>query len=291
MKFSYIFFLFNGIVFIFLFLIGILTFSILGSEVAWYVWAGNRSLFLIVILLLVAFDSYFILNRRLYLLLEREDWPALAVYLHKSIVKKGRYRHRLVRLLAHTYLVLSDTKAVRELEEAVVAHKPALVEKNALVFGVARLLSKDITGAVRFFSAQLDALVAHKKRGRAAFETLRWIRWYYGFSLLLDRQFVNAAEQFLILVTENTSAKLSPLLTGLASFFLADMLGKALPDRSDIRSVAEDGREQVRSALKSIDDWNKLVTRTQEEVYIVILFTHLRDAGAWLYPANAPRQG
>jgi hypothetical protein len=247
-----------------------------------------------VLLMLGAFDAYFFVNRRLYLLLEREDWPALATYLHKCIVKDGHYRDKLVRLLAHTYLVLSDARAVWELEQAVREHKPALVEKNGLVFGVARILDKDIAGAVLFFSTLLDMEVSHKKQGRTVFgrtafgrttfDTVCWIRWYYGFSLLLDRQFSRAAEQFLILVS-GASAKpaATPLVTGLAAFFLADVLGKALSDRNDIRSAAEAGREQARNTLKDISAWNRAISATQDEIHLVILLSYLREAGVWLY--------
>jgi hypothetical protein len=134
--------------------------------------------------------------------------------------------------------------------------------------------------------------------GRTAFNTVCWIRWYYGFSLLLDRQFSRAAEQFLILVTES-SAKSAvtrqrswrmmapPLVTGLAAFFLADTLGKALSDRNDIRSAAETGREQVRNTLKDISAWNKAISATRDEIHLVILLSYLREAGIWLYGDGA----
>jgi hypothetical protein len=160
--------------------------------------------------------------------------------------------------------------------------------KNGLVFGVARLLGKDITGAVLFFSALLDAEVSRKRRvgamfGRSAVETASWIRWYYGFSLLLDRQLTRAAEQFLLLVTESRAARGAPLVTGLAAFLLGDSLGKALSDRNDIRLAAEAGRGQVGSALRDLAAWNRAILAGQEELHIVVLFAYLREAGAWLY--------
>jgi hypothetical protein len=117
------------------------------------------------------------------------------------------------------------------------------------------------------------------------FDTVCWIRWYYGFSLLLDRQFARAADQFLILITESSvkSAVMPLLVTGLAAFFLADTLGKALSDRNDIRSAAEAGRQQVRNALKDISAWNRAISATPDEIHIVILLSYLREAGDWLY--------
>jgi hypothetical protein len=302
-KFTHIFFLFNGIVLIFLLIIGATAFELLGTgaehDFAPLIWNGIGPLFLAVVFMLGVFDTYFLLNRRLYLLLEREDWPALAAYLHKRIFKDGHYRCKLVRLLAHTYLVLSDAKAVWELEQAVREHKPALVKANGLVFGVARLLGKDIAGAVRLFSALLDAEVSRKKQGgvvfgqtaSARFDTVCWIRWYYGFSLLLDRQFARAAEQFLILIAESsTKPTATPLITGLAAFLLEDTLSQALFDRNDIHSAAAAGREQVRNTLHDIAAWNKALSGAREGIHLVILLAYLQEAGVWLYgTANEPK--
>ncbi|MDL2230060.1 hypothetical protein LJC14_07420, partial [Treponema sp. OttesenSCG-928-L16] len=81
------------------------------------------------------------MNRRLFYLLEREDWPALVQYLEGKVMRGGNYSPRLVKLLANTYLVLSDPRSVMALERKLAAAKPALLDRNALVFGAARILS------------------------------------------------------------------------------------------------------------------------------------------------------
>ena len=99
-------------------------------------------------------DGFFGYNWKLFSLLEREDWPALAHYLEDRVVRKGRWNSRLVKLLANTHLVLSDASAVIELEMKAAAAKPAVLSKVALVFGVARVLKNDPSGAVAFFAAR-----------------------------------------------------------------------------------------------------------------------------------------
>jgi hypothetical protein len=231
-------------------------------------------------------DGYFLANRRMYRLLEREDWPALCVWLERRVFERRRYTARFTRLLANTYLTLSDPTAALELEQRTALVNPSLIEKNALVFGAARLLSKDTAGVALFFSARLDAAVRVRTARKRTFSTTCWLRWYYGFSLLLDRQYPRASEQFIILINEVSPAP-APLITGLSAFLLADTLSKALVERkADLLATAEDGRRQTRKSLPSIQDWNKAVSEACGEIHAAILLPRLRDAGEWIYTAS-----
>jgi hypothetical protein len=254
------------------------------SAVALVLWRSSWPFVAAFAAFTLAVDGYFLANRRMYRLLEREDWPALCVWFEQRVFEQRRYTARFTRLLANTYLTLSDPAAAMELERKTALANPSLIEENALVFGVARLLSKDIAGAAPFFSARLDAAVralsaAHKR----APSTTHWLRWYYGFSLLLDRQYPRASEQFIILINEASPAP-APLITGLSAFLLADTLSKALVERkADLLATAEGGRKQTRKSLPSIQTWNKAVSEARGEIHVTILLPRLRDAGEWIY--------
>jgi hypothetical protein len=225
---------------------------------------------LVFLVILLGLDVFYGLNSRLLLLLEREDWPALAQYLENRIIRKGRYSPRLVRLLANTYLVLSDSAAVLSLENKLAVVKPPLVEANALVFGAARILGKDYAGAARFF-AERSAI----PRG----ESSDWVRWYYGFSLLLDRRFSEAADQFMPLTREAGA-----VVTGLAAFFLEENLGRALPGRRlEITAAAMDGRNRVKKAFPEKKNWDREVSRAAAEVHAAVVSKYINEATAWLY--------
>ncbi|MDR1898412.1 MAG: hypothetical protein LBQ55_00200, partial [Treponema sp.] len=207
MKFKSIFIIFNIITIIFLLIIGLMPLVMLGPGFVRIFWRSGWPLILILVLALVLLNAFYLSRRRLYRLLEREDWPALADYLESAVIRRGRYSPRLVRLLANTYLVMSDSAAVNSLEARVAAAKPALLETDALVFGAARILGGDLAGAAKFFAARLE-----KARGG----NREWVRWYYGFSRLLNRQFKEAAEEFKALAAVSSDA----LITGLSSYFL-----------------------------------------------------------------------
>jgi hypothetical protein len=258
------------------------------SVIALLLWRSSWPFVVAFAIFTLAIDAYFLVNRHMFRLLEREDWPALCVWLEQRVFVQGRYTARFTRLLANTYLTLADSAAVRELEQKTALANPSLIEENALVFGVARLLSKDIADVAPFFSARLDAAVRVPGTARKrALNTSSWLRWYYGFSLLLDRQYPRASEQFIILINEISPA---PLITGLSAFLLVDTLSKALVERkAELLTVAENGRRQTRKRLPRIQDWNKAVSEACGEIHAVILLPRLRDAGEWLYTASGVR--
>jgi hypothetical protein len=263
LKFKLVFGAFNIAIFAFLVLICFMPFFAFGSDAAYFkpsVWP--LALFLGAIL--VVLDVYYALNYRLFSFLEREDWPALSAYLEEQVLRKGRYSRRLVKLLATSYLVMSDIPAVIGLENKIGIAKPALVDRFALVFGAGRILGKDYAGAVRFFSTRLG------KGGD-------WPRCYYAFALLLDRKPGEAAEQFCLLADGSAS----PLISGLAAWFLAD----ALRDRTgeSYAAIAEKGRLRVRKSLKNRAAWDAELGKFESEVHVAVLRKHICRAGDWIF--------
>jgi hypothetical protein len=229
----------------------------------------------ILLTVLIVLDIYYFSNRKLFRLLEREDWPALAEYLETRLPK--RYPEYLVRLYANTCMVLSDAGAVIDLENKLALVKPALVERNVLLFGAARVLGKDYQGALRFFAAH------DRPRGRGArffaggrAKQAQWLAWYHGFSLLLDRRFGEAAEKFRLLAAEAAD----PVTAGLAAWFLADNLSQVVEGS---REAALAARERIRSSLVRRKDWDGEISKNETEIYAAILRTYINEAGNWIY--------
>jgi len=119
LKFKSISILFNAVVGISLLFVFAMPFFALGSQYAAGFWASNWPLALVLFGVLLALDLFFVLNWTLFGLLEREDWPALSVYLEKRVVDNRRWSPRLTRLLANTYLVLADAASVVGLEKKI----------------------------------------------------------------------------------------------------------------------------------------------------------------------------
>lgn len=235
-------------------------------------WGANWPFLIILFLILAGLDFFYFTNRRLFTLLEREDWPALVTYLEGKVFRRGQYRSRLVGLLSNTYLVLQDFPAMLRLENQLAVVKPSLLEEHALVFGLARILGKDFTGAARFFKGLSDKAKAVPDRS--------WIIWFYGFSLFLSRQMAQAADQFVLLAKVSGDA----LPAGLAAFFLADTLQKSLPERrEEFLDAAEAALKRVKKSLPQRAHWEKERGRLKTEIYTVVISKYLDDAGNWLY--------
>jgi hypothetical protein len=273
LKFKYIFILFNVIIIFFFIFICLFPLISFGVEFTLAFWRQNWYLSLIIIFILAGFNVFYFLNRPLFSLLEKEDWPALTLYLESSIFGKGRYSPRLVRLLANTYLVLSDSPAVLNLENKIALIKPDLLERNALIFGAARILVKDYSGAAEFFSSRMNSPLALKTQGR-------WLQFYRGFSLLLARRTEDAASDFTVLASESADA----LLTGLSAYLLAEIIGKALPEkRTRLLASADLGKGRLKEILKTQDAWNREVSKVQTDIHTAMLTKYLNEAGLWLY--------
>jgi hypothetical protein len=246
-------------------------FLILGSSFFRSFWLSNWYLLLVFVLILAAVNSYYFINRRLFLLLEKEDWPALVYYLEEKVIRQGKYIPRLVQLLANTYLVLSDSMAVMSLEKKVAIAKPAFLEANALVFGAAHILGRDIPGAVRFFAARLE---------NAKPADREWLRWYYGFSLLLNRQLEEAGSEF----SRLAAAGRDGVVAGLSAFFLANTLASRLPERAGgFKAAAAEGRDRVLKALPRRRKWVRETGKLRSEIYAAVLSKYVDEAGVWLY--------
>ena len=271
MKFQSVFILFNIILVLFIAIVCFFPTLILGADRTGFFWRISWFLPVFLVIILVVFDIFFLVNRRLYSLLEKEDWPALVHFLEDKVLRQGRYSNAAVRLLANTYLVLSDSPAVMSLENKAAIAKPSLVDDNALVFGTARILGRDITGAIRFFESRINT---------AKPDLRQWVQWYYAFALLLDRRFERAQEEFSRLARISEDG----VVAGLSAFFLGNTIGKSLPEMKFVcESSAAEGKDRVLKVLPQRKDWEKEVEKIKTEVHAAVLSKYITEAEVWLY--------
>jgi cytochrome c1 len=220
--------------------------------------------------LLVCMSIFFFFNYRLFSLLEREDWPALAYYLEQKIYVKNRYSHRNVKLLASSYLVISDFPSVLKLESKTMMVKPHIISKNVLIFGAARVLSGNHSDAAAFFKAQLAKCNKKEKQ---------WVQWFYGFSQLLSGAFQQSESEFLSLAVSSDNV----LITGLSAYFLGSTIEKHSSAPKKCRQAAENGRERVKNAINNLENWKKDADNVGSEIHIAIIKKYIDSAGKWLF--------
>ncbi|MDR2483469.1 MAG: hypothetical protein LBD08_07560 [Treponema sp.] len=278
MKFTSVFILFNAIIVIFLAFVFMVPPLMLGFEEGRAFWRAVWPLALLLALILGGLDAFYVYNRRLLFLLEREDWPALTQYLEQRIFRRGSYASPLVRLLANSYLVLADYPAALALENKAAIANPAAVSRNALIFGSARILSRNYRAAAHFFAEQLEPGKGKRRRR----PDRPWLELCQGYALLLDGQYESAEEHLNPLARSSADG----LIAGLAAYFLDEYLLRALAGQAyEISSAANEGRERVRKALPQRAAWDKERSNIETEVHGVILSRYLEMAAVWLYGA------
>jgi hypothetical protein len=271
LKFKLIFTISNIALLLFLAALCLIPYFVMNLSFSVSFWKMNWPLILVWVLLIFTLNIFYFANKKLFSLLEKEDWPALIGYLEEKVIQKGNYSSRLVRLLANCYLVLSDSASVVSLENKVAINKPALLDSNALVFGTARILGNDAAGALRFFKARKDSVKAEPKD---------WVTWYYGFSLLLNKQIEDAVREFSLLATSSRDG----VVTALSSYFLQRNIHVIMPQlRHEFREISGLGKKRALEAMPKVEAWKREINRLSTEIFAAAIAGFLEDTGIWLY--------
>ena len=274
MKFKYLIIAFCVIMAIIVFVTVLMPAMISGPGYAASLRYITLPLLLLMSLLLLGVSIFFFLNYRLLSLLEREDWPALAYYLEQKIYVKKQYTSRYVRLLASSYLVISDFQSVLKLESKAILVKPSVVDKNVLIFGSARILSGNYEDANAFFKSYLVKTKGKEKQ---------WVRWFYGFSNLLGGLFSQAEPEFSSLAVSSDDA----LVTGLSAYFLHSSLVKRSIKPDSCAQIAQNGKDRVLKAMKNPEHWKKETEKMGSEIHIAIVRKYIDETGKWIFGAGA----
>lgn len=275
MKFKAIFFLFNiTLIFSFSFIF-LMPLFLLDGEYLGAVWAQNWPLGAFFLVVLAAFNAFFLSNWKLFALVESEDWAALAAWLDDRIFKKGRYNRRYVRLFINASLLRSDLAAVRRLEDELSANKPAAVRRDAVAFAAARLLGQDHEGAERFI-ASLE--------GHAGGDNASWLSFYHAFSLVLLKRTQDAAPAL-----ETLLGAKDRVLSLLSAYLLGSLCaaGASGSERERLSGLAQ-ARKAALAARYTPAAWARETERAKGEVHIVLLSRLIDDAGTWLFDGSGP---
>jgi hypothetical protein len=271
MKFRTIFILFNVVILSSFLFVFFLPLFILGGESSLSFWKGNWYLAGLFLALLAGLNSFFLVNRRTFQLVEREDWGELSAHLVGLMFPRGRFTGSRVRLLVNAYLLQSDIAGIESLEAELAAKRPDILRKNALLFGVTRLLRNRAAEAEAFFASYL---------GAKDLESREWFRFEYGFSLVLQKKIAEALP-FL----EEGCASRDAVLCLLAAYLLGSVGAASAADEAGA-AAATSKADAARSRLAkrySSAKWSGEVERAKSEVHIVILSKLIDDAGRWLY--------
>jgi hypothetical protein len=270
MKFKTIFALFNIVLVLSFTFILVMPFFLLGAEYSLSFWARNWPLIIFFVIVLAGFNTFFVVNWRLFSALEAEDWQAVSSILSDRVLRQHKHDRRTIRLLLNTALLKGDVELVRKVEKELRDNRPAALRRDAVLFGVALLLRNDPAASERFLAPFLDG---------HGVDNAKWLGFYHAFSLVMQKRAYEAVGllQPYLDADDPVLALLSAYLTGTLCASAVDA-GK----REELLAEAQRVRTRLAGRYTSLR-WAKESERAKGEMHIVILSKILDDASAWLF--------
>ena len=215
---------------------------------------------------LAVVNAYFLRNWRLFRGLEREDWPAVIELLEKRVYRRRRPARNRVKMLVNAYLITSRLDAILKLSAYVEEHRPELMKRFALPFGIPHLLRDEPAAAERFFG-RFQAVEDAADRN--------WLTWNYAFALLQQKK-VEPARDVLLEVLDRQQEPVLELLT-------LYMLDSAIHGDEQVRERVESRRAGLNRRYTP-ETWKHAVEAGSRNMEVVLLSPIVRDATAWLFP-------
>ena len=268
MKFKLIFLLFNILIFLSFAVVIIMPIMMLGPDYPISLWSTTWYLPALFILIIIAIDSYFFINWRLFSLLEAEKWPELVNFLEGKIYKGGTIRTSYVRILIQSYFVTGNVRKIEPLEQHLREKRPALLKKFALELGMPKVLHKEHNDMVAFFGEFSDQNVPNRK----------WIRFLHAFGVIMKREHADGREMLLELSREVKEPVLKVLIMYTLDPFRT--LDDEVLERVDEMKSEMEARYNRGQLERELD-------RHKENIAMIVMTPIIRDAIIWLFPEEA----
>jgi hypothetical protein len=237
----------------------------LGGDYVKTFWASNWYLAAVFWLVFLILNAYFALNRKLFSLLEAENWQEVRSYLENRVYSRNRLSRRTLTILINTYIVLSDMAGLRKLSRYLEEKKSRFFPFFGLELGVPYLVRDDAAGRLAYFEGLLGNPKARKKD---------WIRWNIAFSRMAADERERARDELADL-TRNLRDPV-PLL--LSAYLLEGCGGTD----AAVKTLAEDTRAALREKYPP-RAWNRLVERPRNDLMILVFSKLLDEARNWLF--------
>jgi len=268
MKFKTIFLLFNLVVlFAFLF-VALVPFFMLGSDFSRLFWTQNWILVVLFFCFILLLDGYFILNWKLFIYLENEDWAGLMAYLEERIFQQGKMKLRYLSLYVNTCLSVSNLDKIHRLEMEVREKKIEMLGALALPFGIPYLLKKDDSRTEDYFREvlKLDNL-----------KEPSWINWCLAFSLISQKKIEFAVNPLIIALKEEKKDQVLLLLV----LFMLDSLRTEIP--TEDQELVTSSTLTLKEKIGSHSAWEKALAKSKDRNLLpTLLGSLLKDARDWL---------
>lgn len=224
MKFKSIFILFNVILLFAFILLLFMPLFMMGPDFALSLYKQAWYFYLILLLVFLGLNAYFLANRKTYTLLEEEKWQDLTDHLSEEILEKSRGRRgiRLNRqnlgILISGCMLTSRMDRLEELNRFLKENQRRMHRRFLLPLGYPYLLAENPGKMEEHYGTALQ--------GRASKD---WPRWFYVFSLTLQGKREPARESLRPLFSSKD------LILRLMSLYLFTLTGISAEEGEEVR--------------------------------------------------------
>ena len=234
----------------------------LGAEYSRVFFKDSWYFFLVFVLTIGSIDAYFLINWKLFTLLESENWDGLISYLENRIYSKKNLYGYLIRILANTYLMKSNIDGISRLEELIRREKPNILKKMVLSICVPHITGGNAEKMEAFFGEFVEEKGVRKAD---------WVRFLYSFSLLINNKRDEASNSLLALCNR----KVSPILQLLIIYALNPFAekGEACVELRKKELLSKYSRSKMERELEQVND----------NVIALVLNKFSKEAIQWLY--------
>jgi hypothetical protein len=265
MKFKSIFVIFNAVISLSFLLLLFMPLLVAGVPFFMTILSNNWVALVIFLLTIGIFNTYFILNWKLFTLLENEDKSALIGFLENEIYERARFNSKNIKILLNMYFITSNVDRILKLKLFLNDKKPVMIEKYCIPFSIPYLLADKAEEAEKFFGK----ILSNKKNVGNS-----WIRWNYALSLLQQNQIESAKKEYVVLLDSRSN----PVLRLLTMYMLNSVTG------SDpaVKGKLDQSKDEFRKSFTS-DSFSKFLEKSKSNIEAVILTSVIRDASNWIF--------
>lgn len=265
MRFRVLFVAFNVVLLISFLLIFLMPGFVLGWDYSTVFWQSNWPVAAVFVAVLFSLNLYFVLNWRVFSLLETEAWEELTDYLEKQMEQKKRITRGRARILINAYVVSGRIDRITDLEHFLREHQPDTVPRLAMELGVPHLLSKDADEMADYFAE----LVAEPKTAQPL-----WVRWSYGFALMSQTKLDEAHAQLRAVLDESNDLLLQPLA--------AHML-EPFGTRDEQTSIRVRETKQKLATKYRPERLARELEKGRQSLHVLVIASRIEDAHRWIF--------
>ncbi len=231
---------------------------------------------LVILVLLIIADVFFIFNSKMFECIMEENWQELAIFFEHKMLEKGRFSKYGTALFINVLVMLSDYTTLCKLFEKLKNEKLALYKLFAPDFIAASLVFANISETASFISSFLkeDNLLKPKERN--------WVKLYSAFIAYRNGKYKPASKEFASLALSSGE----PIVYAVSGYFCAKLIPAktfgVMVSEEELFNAASVARKKIQRSF-SHKRWEDYCVKMRKKVRIAVIFKTIELTANWIF--------